>query len=192
MKICFCILIASINSIFGNTPVKKSGKVPNRSPCKVRSCSSFLPYNPKILVVDPDPDELIGFAKMREKGKVFCLIENNNRLETIKEFNNIKFLSCKTKKPSEYYNKADISKIDVLSINTGEKGLEALEKINRLIPQAIAIFITTQPKSINNIRKQIEKYNFTMISHWEFADKSGRALFVSTPFYKGVYERRPM
>lgn len=204
-QICFIVFLFISCCLWSEQNYVKIGKIPNRSPYQMRTCSVFLPYNPIILTIGPPTEhQIIECAELRKKGIVYCFEQDRGKFQRLRQktqnLTNVYLFPFSFGPESDislddWCKSNHLSKIDVLSLDANGEEAKILCMAENTIKTARVIFVSTydiqkRQKSFQKIQSFLAKCNFTLVSHWREVNGRGRAFFVKTNYYKGVYERK--
>ncbi len=195
-KILFVLMLFSSAVFFGDLPFIKYGKIARRSPYNVRISAGFLPYNPMILMIGSSVEETLSCAALREKGTIYSFQKKRHLVEElqerVKDKKNIYAFLCSThcRKYIRKCREMGLNRIDALFLDIPGQELEFLEHSVRLFKTARVLFVSTDHLHIPLLQQYLQGNGFTLVSYWEKPDKSGRAFFAKTIYYKGIYERK--
>lgn len=204
MNVIQGVLFFSLLSIplFSESSTKKTGKVLHKSPYKLSSCTGYLPYNPKILLLNPDTFERINsYAKIADVAEVYCIGENSKLIEQLRksslDLKNVHFISLlegsrPTDKIDKRQSKELLSSIDLFFLNSYPNDVQIFKDIWPLLRGVKVIHIKTSSKGmpIQKLDAFLSHQGYILFSYWEQSDQNGQAYFLKESMYKGVYERK--
>lgn len=142
--------------------LKKSGLFPHFDPRSISSFASYLPYNPQVLVVKPQPKAFVQEFKARY------------------ECSSILYDHVPT----------HVGKIDVFYLDCSELELALLQSKKDLVKNAI-IVVTKTGHNFSTLNKFMESCDFVLYSH-HCKNQFGNALYVKNKYYRAHYRSREM